>query len=74
MIPQRVILGLVAGAVGLPIVICVLLGLSHLLAAMNDQSGASAIGRLCLAAGAIWTIDLVALLVALAIDSLGRRN
>jgi hypothetical protein len=74
LIPQRVILGLVVGAVGLPIVICVLLGLSHLLAAMNDQSGAYCVGRFCLAAGAIWAINLVALLVTLAINSLdGKR-
>jgi hypothetical protein len=74
LIPQRVILGLVVGAVGLPIVICVLLGLSYLLTAMDDQAGAAGVGRFCLAAGAIWVIGLVALLVALAINSLdGKR-
>jgi hypothetical protein len=73
-IPQRAILGLIVGAIGLPIVVCVLLGLSYLLSAMNDAVGAHAIGRFCLAAGVIWVIDLVALLVVLAIDSLDRRD
>jgi hypothetical protein len=73
-ISQRVILGLIVGAVGLPIVICVLLGLSYLLAAMNDVAGAQCVGRFCLAAGVIWVVDLVALLVVLAVHSLDRQD
>ncbi len=74
MISQRAILGVVIGAVALPIVICVLLGLSHLLLAMQDQAGARALSRFCLAAGVLWVIDLIALLVVLGINSLDREG
>jgi hypothetical protein len=73
-IPQRAILGLIVGALGLPIVICVLLGLSYLLTAMNDQAGAVAVGRFCLAAAALWAINLIALVIAFAINSLDRHD
>lgn len=72
MISQRVILGLIVAAVGLPIVVCVLVGLSYLLAAMGDAAGAQCVGRFGLAAGVLWVIDLIALLLAVAINSLDR--
>lgn len=74
MIPQRAIIGLIAGALGLPIVICVLLGLAHLLSAMQDRTGAIALDRICLAAAILWAINLIALLICLAINSIDRPD
>ena len=70
MIPPRVIVWLLVGALGLPIVLCVLVGLAHLLEAMQDQAGAAAVARFALAIGVLWVLDLVALLILQAIRSL----
>ena len=57
---------LLLAAVALPIVCMVLVALGRLLAAMGDAAGASAVDRLSLAAGVLWVLVLVALVLLLA--------
>ena len=73
MIPQRVIAWLIVGALGLPVALCVLFALARLLEAMQDFSGADVLGRVNLGLFALWTINLVALLIVAAINSLNHR-
>ena len=70
MIPQRAIAWLTVGALGLPIALCVLYVLSRLLGAMQDQAGAEVLSRIGLALFVLWLINLIALLITLAINSL----
>lgn len=69
---QRATVGLIVAAVGLPIALCVLYALARMLEAMQDLAGADALGRVSLALFAIWVIDLVALVIVSAINSLGN--
>lgn len=57
---------LLLAALALPMVCTVLVGLGRLLAAMGDAAGASAVDRLALAAGVLWVLVLVALVLLLA--------
>jgi hypothetical protein len=68
---QRAIVWLLVAALGLPIAMCVLYALARLLEAMKDEAGASALGYVNLALLALWIIDLVALVVVQAVNSLG---
>ena len=74
MIPRSILTTLVALAAVLPIVALVLLGVAALLGAMQDVSGQAVVTRLGLAAGILWIIDLVVLLVSIGIDALGRGS
>lgn len=64
---------LLAAALLLPVVELVVLGVARLLAAMGDQGGAAVLDRIGLAGGILWTIDLVALLLVLALRALPRE-
>jgi hypothetical protein len=66
--------GLLAGAVVMPLVLVLVLGLGRLLAAMGDAAGAMVLDRLALAGGLLWCVNLVLLLVALAVRSLEREE
>jgi hypothetical protein len=70
-ISRRALTILVTAACVLPIAIVVLAAVARLLAAMEDTSAAAVLDRVALAVGIIWTIDLVCLLVAQGINSLG---
>jgi hypothetical protein len=70
MIPQRAIAWLLVGALGLPIALCVLFALARLLETMQDAGGAAVLQRVSLGLFALWVIDLVALLIVGAINSL----
>jgi hypothetical protein len=71
LIPQRAIVGLIVGALGLPIVLCVLYALARLLEGMQDHVGAAILDRMGLVLFALWGIDLVALVIISAINSIG---
>jgi len=71
MITPRALVWLIVGALGLPIAICVLLALQKLLEAMKDDAGANGLGRVGLALFVVWLIDLIALSIVTAINSLG---
>ncbi|MFZ1934668.1 MAG: hypothetical protein WCB27_15300 [Thermoguttaceae bacterium] len=70
MIPDRIVLLLIAVAVLLPVALCVVLGIAALLAQMGDAAGAAVLYRIALAGGILWVIDLIFLVLALAIGSL----
>lgn len=70
MIPDRIVLLLIAVAVLLPVALCVVLGIAVLLAQMGDAAGAAVLYRIALAGGILWVIDLIFLVLALAIGSL----
>ena len=68
---RRAILWLLVAALGLPIAMCVLYALARLLEAMKDEAGANALGGVNMALFALWFIDLVALVIVQAINSMG---
>ncbi|HZZ27283.1 MAG TPA: hypothetical protein VFE46_04685 [Pirellulales bacterium] len=72
MISQRAVVWLIVGALGLPIAMCLLFALVKLLEAMQDQAGADVLSRVNLALFAAWAINLVALLIVAAINSLNH--
>jgi hypothetical protein len=69
---QRVAVGLIVAAVGLPIALCVLYALARLLEAMKDLDGANALGRVNLALFALWVVNLVTLIIVSAMNSLSN--
>ncbi len=69
-VPRVIVLLLLVGALILPVAISVLFGLAKLLAAMGDSLGAAALDWVALAAGVLWVLDLVALVVVQTIESL----
>ena len=70
----RLLTILLAGGLVLPVVLAVLVGLARLLAAMDDPHGADVAGRLALACGTLWAIDLICLVLVVALDALVRRG
>jgi hypothetical protein len=72
MISQRAVVGLIVGALGFPVALCVLYALVQLLEAMQDFAGADVVRRVNLGLFALWAINLVALLIVSAIHSVGR--
>ncbi len=73
-VPRWLLLLLAAGAVLLPIVIAVLWGVSALLIAMGDSSGGGVVKCVALAAGILWVVDLVCLVLAQTLNSLGEPD
>ncbi len=71
MISRRVLVVLVSAALALPIVSLILSAVGQLLAAMQDPAGALVLRRLSLAAGVIWLLVLIALVIVEALDRLG---
>lgn len=73
MIPDRIVARLIVAALALPVTLCVLFALGKLLEAMQDFAGADVLGRINLGLFALWAVNLVALLIVSAINTLGRR-
>jgi hypothetical protein len=73
-IPQPVLLVLIAIALLLPMAITVIMGVGQLLSAMGDVAGGVVLGRIGLALGILWGLDLVILVVGLAVQSLGDNS
>lgn len=73
-IPRGLLFLLLAGTLVLPMAVCVVLLLSALLGAMGDAAGAQVLVYIGWAIGAIWSISVIGLIVALAIQSLGLRD
>ncbi len=69
---RRVIFCLLCAAITLPIALCVVLGVSRLLDAMADVAAAIVLGRIALALGLIWALNLILLLLALAACVMAR--
>lgn len=69
-IPPRVLALLVTATLALPVVISVLAGTARLLAAMGDAAGGAVLDRVVLAAGLLWVVLLVTLVMVLGILAL----
>jgi len=67
-VSRRFLRILVVVAVLLPIALCVVAGTGQLLAGLGDEWGAVALGRLSLALGIGWVLNLVFLLLALGLE------
>jgi hypothetical protein len=61
---------LLAGAVLLPIAICVVFGVGTLLSAMGDASGGAVLNRIGLAVAILWVFGLIVLMLFLSLNSL----
>lgn len=68
MISRRLLRFLVVAAILFPITICVVMGTGQLLAALLDDWGAAALGRISLALGIVWVLNLLALVLVLGIE------
>jgi hypothetical protein len=64
---------LIAGLL-LPIAISVIVALAALLTAMQDTTGGAALRYVALAGGVLWVVDLVAIVLVQAMDSLDRPD
>jgi len=73
MIPRPLLTGLLVLDVLLPVAIVIVLGTGRLLGAMDDALGQAVLVRLGEAGGVLWSIGLVVLLLAVAIDGLAGR-
>ena len=74
MIFRKTIARLLIAALVLPIALCVIWGVGHLLSAMGDAQWAHVLFRSCLIGGIVWLVDLICLLVALAVHVLVRES
>jgi hypothetical protein len=74
LVPQRVLLLLIALALMLPIGLFVVFGLSRLLLAMGDQPGSLGAVRFAVACGGIWIFDLICLILVLAINATANSD
>lgn len=74
MISRRVLTILVTAGCVLPLALVVLLGVARLLLAMEDAAAAAVLDRVALAAGIVWAIDLLCLLLALGIQQIGPTD
>jgi hypothetical protein len=72
LIPYRLVLGLLAVAVLLPISISVVAVIAALLGAMGDGLGGTVLLWLALAGGIIWIIELICLVLVLALGAVLR--
>ncbi len=71
MLPSRTLLYLVVASLALPVVVTVVAGASLLLAGLGDENGAAVLRFVAVATGVVWVLDLVGLVIALAVQSLG---
>jgi len=70
-VPRWAVMLLIAGLVLLPIAVLVIWAFGVLLAAMGDAIGGGVLVRIALAGGILWAIDLIGLVLALGLNSLG---
>ena len=70
-IPRWAVMLLLAAFVLLPIAVLVVWAIGALLAAMGDVIGGAVLVRIALAGGILWALGLLALVLALALNSLG---
>jgi hypothetical protein len=63
---------LLTAACATPVAIVMVMAVGRLLGAMQDTAAAAVLDRVALALGIVWSVNLVCLLVALALETLGR--
>ena len=71
LVPRWILLLLIAGAVVLPITICVILAVSVLLGAMHDEESVRKVLQyVACGVGILWAVDLICMLLVQAVNSL----
>jgi hypothetical protein len=70
-VARRFVLLLVAGLLVLPIAAWAIVAVSSLVGVMGDTEGEILLCRLAWGCGVVWIVDLVALVVVQAVNSLG---
>jgi hypothetical protein len=73
-IPRHTIALAIAGAIILPIAICLILAVASLLSAMGDAVGGGVLRWVALGCGIIWAINLILLVLALSVNALSNPN
>ncbi len=73
-IPRHTIALAIAGAIILPIAICLILAVASLLSAMGDAVGGGAMRWVALGCGIIWALDLILLVLALGVNALNAPD
>jgi len=73
-IPRPIMLLLIALSAVTPIAVCVVMAVSTLLGAMQDATGARVLTYIAWAFGILWLIDLICLVLAAGLNSLGDRD
>jgi hypothetical protein len=73
-IAPKTVLGLIAGALVLPILISVVLAVAALLGTMGDSGGGLVLRYVALGLGIGWSVVLVCLVVAGGLNSLGDND
>lgn len=71
MVSRRFLIVMLTAGCGLPVAITLLWAAGRLLLAMQDLSAAAVLDRLALCLGLMWALDLVCLVLAQTINSLG---
>ncbi len=74
MISRNLLIRLLFIAIGLPVVMVVTGATAALLSSMGDLAGAKVLWYIALATGILWLVNLVLLIVAHAIRTLGKDN
>jgi hypothetical protein len=74
MVPRRLLIGLFGTAVLLPIATMVLFAAGRLLGSMQDAAGETVLVRISQATGVVWVLGLIALLLCLALETIGRST
>jgi hypothetical protein len=73
-IPRQTIALVMAGAIILPIAICLIMGAASLLAAMGDTIGGGVMRWIAFGCGIVWALDLILLVLVLSIKSLSESD
>jgi hypothetical protein len=71
---RHLLVGLLMGALSLPILLCVLFAVGKLLEGMNDAAGGAVLERVGLGLFVLWIVDLIGLVIVQAIQSAGGPN
>jgi hypothetical protein len=70
----NVLLALIVAGLLLPVMICIVMALASLLAALGDRLGGAVLQYVGLAGGVLWIMVLVALIIVQAIHTLGEPD
>ena len=73
-ISRVIVSSLLIAAVVLPIVIAVTVGVGAILTASEDAIGGAVLGRIALAAGMLWVVNLVCLVLVQSINALAADD
>ena len=73
-IPRRIIGLAVAGAIVLPIFICLIIAVSSLLSAMGDMLGGGVLRWVALAGGIAWIMNLILLVLAMGVNTISESD